>query len=414
MSTAIRVMHFSDTHFGVENYGRLDPSTGISTRLTDFRQTLTRAIEIALTRGVQLAVFAGDAYKSRDPSQTHQREFAACIRLLTERGVPVVMITGNHDMPNIRGRAHAMEIYRTLGVSHVHIIQEPEVRVVETTGGAVQIAGLPFFMKGSVLTREESSGKTLTEVKEIIEQRYRDALNQLASECDLFLPTILLGHFWVSGSVLSSWQQSYFNVNEPQVSVRDLARAEFDYVALGHIHRHQDLNYGHKPPVVYSGSPDRIDFGERSELKGFVMVELEKGHADYEFIEIPGIRAFHEIEVDANTDTPTETILDEIAKYRLQHSIVRLTYRIKHENLPLVREKEIREALMKAFYIVSVRPEVQRDQVTRSQFLTESLDPRTALDHYLQQSEKLRSRKAELIEYAEPLIEQLLREEALQ
>jgi exonuclease SbcD len=414
MSSAIRVMHFSDTHFGVENYGRLDPSTGISTRLTDFRQTLTRAIEIALSRGVQLAVFAGDAYKSRDPSQTHQREFAACIRLLTERGVPVVMITGNHDMPNIRGRAHAMEIYRTLGVSHVHIIQEPEVRVVETTGGVVQIAGLPFFMKGSVLTREESSGKTLTEVKEIIEQRYRDALNKLASECDLFLPTILLGHFWVSGSVLSSWQQSYFNVNEPQVSVRDLARAEFDYVALGHIHRHQDLNCGHKPPVVYSGSPDRIDFGERSEPKGFVMVELEKGRADYEFIEIPGVRPFHEIEVDANTDTPTETILDEIAKYRLQHSIVRLTYRIKHENLPLVREKEIREALMKAFYIVSVRPEVQRDQVTRSRFLTESLDPRTALDHYLQQSEKLRSRKAELIEYAEPLIEQLLREEALQ
>lgn len=412
MSSAIRVMHFSDTHFGVENYGRLDPTTGISTRLTDFRHTLTRAIEIALSRGVQLAVFAGDAYKSRDPSQTHQREFAACIRLLTEQGVPVVMITGNHDMPNIRGRAHAMEIYRTLGVSHVHVVQEPEVRVVQTTGGAVQIAGLPFLMKGSALLREETYGKTLIEVKEIIEQRYRDALNALASECDLFLPTILLGHFWVSGSVLSSWQQSYFNVNEPQVSVRDLARAEFDYVALGHIHRHQDLNRGHKPPVVYSGSPDRIDFGERSEPKGFVMVELEKGHADYEFIEIPGIRAFHEIEVDANTDTPTETILDEIAKYRLQHSIVRLTYRIKHENLPLVREKEIREALMKAFYIVSVRPEVQRDQVTRSRFLTESLDPRAALDHYLQQSEKLRPRKAELIEYAEPLLEQLLKEEA--
>jgi exonuclease SbcD len=414
MSSVIRVMHFSDTHFGVENYGRLDPSTGISTRLTDFRRTLTKAIEIALSRGVQLAVFAGDAYKNRDPSQTHQREFSSCIRLLTDQGVPVVMVTGNHDMPNVRGRAHAIEIYRTLGVSNVHIIQQPEVCLIETTGGTVQIAGLPFFMKGSVLTREESYGKTLTEVKEIIEQRYRDALNALASECDLFLPTILLGHFWVAGSVLSSWQQSYFNVNEPQVAVRDLTRPEFDYVALGHIHRHQDLNRGHTPPIVYSGSPDRIDFGERNEPKGFVMVELQKGRADYEFIEIPDVRAFHDIQVDANTDTPTETILNEIAKYNLKNSIVRLTYRINHANLPLVREKEIREALMQAFYIVSIRPEVQRDQITRSKFLTESLDPRSALEHYLDQSDKLRPRKAELLEYAEPLLEQLMKEESRQ
>jgi exonuclease SbcD len=268
-------------------------------------------------------------------------------------------------------------------------------------------------MKGSVLTREETYGKTLAEVKGIIEQRYKDALDTLASECDLFLPTILLGHFWVSGAVLSNWQQSYFNVNEPQVTVHDLARAEFDYVALGHIHRHQDLHRGHKLPVVYSGSPDRIDFGERNEPKGFVMVELEKGRAEYEFIEIPDIRSFHEIEVDANTDTPTETILNEIAKYRLRNAIVRLTYRINHENLLLVREKEIRDILMTAFYLVSIRREVQRDQTTRSRFLTDSLDPHSALDHFLDQSEKLRSRKADLLAYAEPLFEQLLKEEAL-
>ena len=91
MSGVIRCMHFADTHFGVETYGRLDPATGLNTRLLDFRNSLCRAIESALQEGVHLALFAGDAYKSRDPSQTHQREFALCIRRLTEAGVPVAI-----------------------------------------------------------------------------------------------------------------------------------------------------------------------------------------------------------------------------------------------------------------------------------------------------------------------------------
>src|SRR5690349_23838648 len=115
-------MHFADTHFGVELYGRLDPETGLNSRLVDFRKSLTRAIERALEEGVHLAVFAGDAYKTRDPRQTDQREFAGCIRLLTDQGIPVVLLTGNHDMPAIRGRANAIEIYRTLGVTNVHVM----------------------------------------------------------------------------------------------------------------------------------------------------------------------------------------------------------------------------------------------------------------------------------------------------
>src|ERR1043165_8511948 len=132
-------MHFADTHFGVETYGRLDPATGMNTRLIDFRDTLLRAIDMALEAGVHIALFAGDAYKGRDPSQTHQREFAQCMRRLTENGVPVVMLTGNHDVPNVRGRANAMEIYRTLGVHNVHIISKPSVITIETTAGPVQI-----------------------------------------------------------------------------------------------------------------------------------------------------------------------------------------------------------------------------------------------------------------------------------
>ncbi len=75
MPNPVRVMHFADAHFGVENYGRQDPETGLNTRLLDFKHSLSKAIEMALAEGIDLAVFAGDAYKSRDPRQTDQREF---------------------------------------------------------------------------------------------------------------------------------------------------------------------------------------------------------------------------------------------------------------------------------------------------------------------------------------------------
>ena len=408
-------MHFADTHFGVESYGRLDAATGLNSRLLDFRESLTRAIDSALNRGIHLAVFAGDAYKTRDPSQTQQREFAHCLKRLTERGIPVVMVTGNHDVPGVRGRAHSMEIYRTLGVRDVHILSKPELIIVETAAGPVQVAGMPYLMRGFMLAREDFLGKSAGEIKTLMEERYHEYLEDLADRADKSLPTVLVGHFWVRDAQLSAWQNGYFNVNEPQINLSDLARPNvFDYVALGHIHKRQDLNKRSQPPVVYCGSPDYIDFGERNEQKSYVLVELEKGSTRYEFVEVPVNRRLVEIDVDADSETPTETILAEIERNPVRGNIVRLIYRLSADKAPLVREKEVKDALAPAFLVVAIRADVRRDHVSRSKILTEALDPMAALGHYLDNSEKLRPRKDALISYAELLMEDLRREESVQ
>ena len=58
----LRILHFSDLHIGVENYGRIDPQTGLSTRLIDFLSSLDQVVEFALTENVDLVILAGDAY----------------------------------------------------------------------------------------------------------------------------------------------------------------------------------------------------------------------------------------------------------------------------------------------------------------------------------------------------------------
>lgn len=410
-------MHFADTHFGVELYGRLDPETGLNTRLKDFKQSLLQAVDMALEAGIHLAVFAGDAYKTRDPRQTDQREFADCIRRLTDRGVPVVLLAGNHDMPSIKGRANAVEIYHTLGVTNVYVLSKPDILIVPTAAGPVRIAAMPYLIKGFSIAREEFQGRTLDETRLMLEQKYSDYLADLAAqvrEADDEIPTILLGHFWVNGARLSTWQQSYFNIGEPQVPLSALTDPAFDYVALGHIHKHQDLNRNGQPHVVYSGSPDRIDFGEKDEAKGFVLVDLTKGGADYRYVPVEQTRPLLDIEVDADCDEPTEKILAEIKRHSLRNAIVKLTYRIGHGRQSQVREREIREALAPAFMVVAINRKVQRDAAARSRMLTESKSPREALELFIETRENLKPKKEQLLAYAEPLFQQLQEEEARQ
>src|SRR5579871_2052995 len=410
MAQAIRVMHFADTHFGVELYGRFDPETGLNTRLNDFKRSLLKAIDMALDAGIDLAVFAGDAYKTRDPRQTDQREFADCIRRLTDAGVPVVLLVGNHDMPAIRGRANAVEIYRTLGVTNVNVLSRPETIVIPTRRGPVRVAGMPYLIKGYSVAREDFLGKTLDETRQMLEDKYADYLQQLADEALAAgddAPTILLGHFWANGAKLSHWQQSYLNLAEPQVPLSALTNPAFDYVALGHIHKQQDLNKNGQPHVVYSGSPDRIDFGERDETKGFVLVQLCKGNTEYEFIRVEEGRQLLDIVVDADCDEPTEKIISEVKRHSLRNAIVKLTYKISQGRQALVREREIREALAPAFMTVSINRKVQRDAALRSRLLTESKTPREALELYIETKDALKPHRERLLAYADPLFKEL-------
>ena len=115
----MRILHFSDLHIGVENYGRIDLETGLSTRLGDFLDSLDQVVEFALNEGVDLVLLAGDAYKGRDPTQTHQREFAKRLNRLSQAGIPTFLLVGNHDLPAASSRATAVDIFPTLEVANV-------------------------------------------------------------------------------------------------------------------------------------------------------------------------------------------------------------------------------------------------------------------------------------------------------
>jgi exonuclease SbcD len=179
----------------------------------------------------------------------------------------------------------------------------------------------------------------------------------------------------------------------------------FDYVALGHIHKHQVLN--EQPPVIYSGSIERIDFGEEREDKGFVVAEVERGRASWKFVKTDA-RPFVTVEVDVRSDDPTVEVLEAIAARQIEDAVVRIIVRTVAEKEPLINEDEIRRALAGAFHIAAIVKDVERKVRLRlGDQPIEEMTPRQMLERYFQVRQTSPERTSVLLEHAEDIFREL-------
>lgn len=406
----MKILHFADLHLGVENYGKIDPETGLSSRLLDFLAALDKVVDFAIDEGVDLVLFCGDAYKSREPSQTQQREFAVRINRLSSAGIPLYLLVGNHDMPNAVGRATATEIFHTLQIPNVYVSGKPEVRRIETKSGPVQIASLPWLRRSSLIKREDVKYLSIDEINAKMQQVLTNIITSHVAELDPAVPAVLAAHVWVSGARPGS-ERSITIGQEHVLLPGNIANPAFDYIALGHIHKRQVV--WEKPPAVYSGSLERVDFGEEKDDKGFYLVEISGGASpeersvSFEFVPVVG-RPFLTIEanVEENDPDPTSTIVEAIrhgGERGLGEAVVRLRINLPSETENQLREAEIREAL-KDVYHVTVSKEVGRKVRPRLEATTvEEIEPLEALRTYLEKSYPPERAKV-LLDYGERLL----------
>ena len=409
----MRILHFSDLHIGVENYGRIDPATGLSTRLADFLAALDEVVDYAVTQQVDLVLLAGDAYKGRDPSQTHQREFASRLYRVSSAGIPVFLLVGNHDLPNASSRANAVEIFPTLQVPNVHIGDNLQTYQVATPAGPLQIVAVPWPRRGRLISREESRGLTIDQVRAEIESRMTEAIALRVSELDPEIPAILTGHVTVNGSTTGT-ERSMMLGNDHVLLASALHRPELEYVALGHIHKYQVLRR-EQPIMAYAGSLQRVDFSEEGDEKGFCVVDLDPAApqgerlTDFQFHTV-NARQFVTVDVTIapGEPDPTAATLRAVGRRDVTDAVVRVRIRLDAEADSLLREAEIREALRSAHYIAAISREVEGARRTRlSDGESEGLQPLQALRLYLEGRDTSEQRRDRVLSYAEELISEV-------
>lgn len=399
----IRVLHFADLHLGVENYGRLDPRTGLSTRLGDFLRAFDTLVEYALENDIHLVLFAGDAYKGRKPSPTLQREFAKRIRQLAEAKILVFLLVGNHDMPRAASRATSVEIFDTLAIRNVWVRDLPGTEIIETKGGPVQVVALPWVNRGWLLSQEEHVGKNLLEIDFLIAEKWERIVENEIAHLDQKIPALLVAHGTVFGALYGS-ERSVILGQEMVIPRSAVTDPVFDYVALGHIHKHQVLN--ENPPVVYAGSMERVDFGEEGEEKGFVVVEIEKGQARWEFIPLQA-RPFVTISVEAKGAEPMSQILEALSHFEVKEAIVRVLISTTAEAAPLIKDKEVRKGLGEAFLVATISKDVE--QALRLRLggrWVEEMPPQEVLERYLEAKRVPPERTKVLLAHARKIIEE--------
>jgi len=408
----VKILHFADLHLGVESYGRLDPATGLSSRLLDFLKALDQVVDYALENKIDLVLFCGDAYKSREPTQTQQREFAKRISRLSTNGIPIFLLIGNHDLPNAIGKATTTEIFDTLVVKNVYVSNRPGVYRIPTGSGDVQVVSLPWLRRSALLTKEETKNLTFDQMNQRLQQALTNVIAAKAQELDPALPAILAAHVWVIGATVGS-ERSMTIGQEHALLLSNVVHPAFDYIALGHIHKHQVLEQN--PPVVYAGSLERLDFSDEEDDKGFYLVEIEldsetgKRRVSFDFHPVVG-RRFVTINVDIEPQDaePTATVLKSIAEQedKVKDAIVRLQISLPAEIEGQLRDNDIRNSLKEAHYFTIAKDIRRETRLRLGQWTAEEITPPDALKAYLESKKVSPERAKLLLEYGEKLIQE--------
>jgi exonuclease SbcD len=379
----IRILHFADAHIDIANYGKYDTDTYLPVRVMDFLRSLDQIVDRAIAEKVDLVIFAGDAYKDRNPHPTFQKAWGERMMRLSNAGIPTILLVGNHDVSPAAGRAHALHEYTTLNVPYIHVADRIRLLTPAELGVPIQVVAVPWVSRSALMTREESAGKTLNQVLELIESRVIDGFNRIMDTIDPTLPTILTAHASVQGAVFGS-ERAVMLGHELILGGTVVADKRLDYVALGHIHKHQDVSKGGHPPIVYPGSIERIDFGEVREKKGFVLARVTRGKTDWEFVTL-NTRPFRDYTIDTpDADTFMVDVMSQLPQPDdVTDAICRVTVFYPRDWESLLDEAAITERFSQALSFQLVKKTTRENRSRLGDTVAvEEMSPLELLDQY--------------------------------
>jgi len=380
----MKILHFADAHIDMANYGRHDPESGLPLRVLDFLKSLDTIVDTAISQEVDMVIFAGDAYKDRSPAPTFQREWGKRIMQLSQAKIPTLLLVGNHDISPAAGRAHALQEFKTLQVPFVRVIDQPcFLGPDELWGVPLQVIGMPWIPRSGLMaaTGETSS----TDAYSRIEGNIGELIEGWISEADASLPIVLTAHASIEGAKFGG-ERLVMLGNDLVLTGSLVKNPKFSYVAMGHIHKPQDVNEGFQPPVIYPGSIERVDFGEAKEDRFFVIANVESGKdTEVEWIELTGVRKF----IDRRTvlrsgENVTNALKDALPKPKeMFEAIVRLVVDYPREWDSLIDESALRKYTEDTFEFHLVkRPQSEsRVRIAEGQVVS-SLSPLDLLAQY--------------------------------
>jgi exonuclease SbcD len=290
----MKIAHLSDFHIGK----RLEEIE----RNPEIRTVLDEIADRIQEEEVKAVLISGDIFESSRPSVPSLHLFYDFLKDLKKREVKkIFIIAGNHDNDAL------LEVARDfLEDSGIHIWGRASQSLdsyfytAEVDGEKLFIAALPYLNEYQILSE---IGKKEELLKKNYAERYiytyrvlMEYFKKQAEKADGF--RIFLGHLFAEKAVFSTSEREA-TLNQWLCVPIDLLEEKnpFDYIALGHIHKHQKISRLH--PAYYAGSVIRMNFGEKNDEKGFYIVNTKTAEVRFHALKTPKILKETEMEISS-------------------------------------------------------------------------------------------------------------------
>ena len=387
-----------DVHEGLSFDFRIDPETGISERALDLHGNFAKAAHWAIDRRAALFCILGDLF-----DRTHVapifRELVRrdVIEPLGKAGIEVWILAGNHDQPRRAARSTSLDDFR--GYPHVRIVRDPKVETRTIDGQKIGFILLPYLHPDEIVEQiREKLGKEIPreEAYEAARRVWKSWIEKRAEELKDADLRVLFGHFEFQGARYASTTPPEIVPHDFTFS-RDMIPPAVDLAVFGHIHLHQSLF----DKVVYTGAPERIDWGERLDPKGFVALRPDGA---WSFVELAA-RPMEKVDVTVGMgDDPTSRVLEALPE-DVKGKLVRVEVRLPDEVRPSLDERKLGERLRDAFHYELRLVSTERVRIATDEF---TMDPTRLLADFVDRNLEGHPRKDAIKAEAQRLLREAL------
>jgi exonuclease SbcD len=260
----MKIVHTSDWHIGRRWKGiqRLDELEAVLDHLAAFIEE----------QSIDLVLHTGDVFESRNPPAEAEQLVNRFLVRVGRSGAQMLVIAGNHDDPlRLDARSLLTELVNVQIVGRPRSASQGGTRIVETRcGEKAVVAALPFASPGAWVSALDLAGEEANARRQYA-RMFERAVQDL---CGAFRPdavNILMAHTHLEGALFGESERRV-HIGEDWAASPESLPSTASYIALGHIHRPQQIEG--PVPAYYAGSLLQMDFGEAGEEKTFVVVTV--------------------------------------------------------------------------------------------------------------------------------------------
>ncbi len=313
----LKLLHTSDWHLGQKFMGK--------SRQLEHESFLNFLSKTIQEKEIDVLLISGDIFDTITPPNYALNLYYDFLHNLSQQKTikKVVITAGNHDLPaSLNAPKKLLSLINVSVIAKGDDIDEEIIKIEDKNKKLIGIICAVPYLRDSVLKKsisEESYEDKNRVLIEGIKNHYNMTL-QKAKKISNKVPIITMGHLTIIGTKRSDSEREIFIGGLSSIEPSIISN-QFDYVALGHIHRAQKIS----DKIYYSGSPLQLSFSEHSQ-KSIRFIEFQDKNMSVKKIDIPLIRNLKRV------DCSLENLEDKLKKIHSQELKTWVELEIKSEH----------------------------------------------------------------------------------